>query len=95
MAKRVQKTFVSVTPGQNEKVNNVIKFEDLLKNVRQGAALPPRRLAALPAQQREQLGSIQQLAADLERRLRAVRAAMPDQAKPAPARRTSRRKGKS
>jgi hypothetical protein len=94
MPKSPDKTTVSVTPGQNEKVNNVIKFEDLVQNLKQSAAKPAGARAAVPAQQREHLKSIQQLAAELEQRLRALRKAMPDREDPPPARDAKRRKGK-
>ena len=52
-------------------------------------AVPARQQPGIKAAHRDQLAAIEQLASDLEQRLRAVRRALPDQ--PAPA----RRKGKS
>lgn len=82
MAKSPPKTTLSVTPGQNAQVNRVIKFEDLVQRLKQGAAKPAGARAAVRGAQRQQLDSIQKLAADLEKQLRSIRAATTD--KPAP-----------
>jgi hypothetical protein len=93
MAKSPPKTTLSVTPGQNAPVKNVIKFEDLVQHVKRGAAKPVGTRAALRAAQREDLDSVQKLAADLEKRLRAIRAATPDKpAAPAAGRARSRKR---
>jgi len=90
MAKDAPKTTVSITPGKNEPVNNVLKFEDLVQRAKQGAAKSARSRTA--AKQRDELATVQQLAADLETSLRALRKAMPDQPGPSRTRRTRKRK---
>ena len=78
MAKSPPKTTLSVTPGQNEQVKHVIKFEDLVQHLKRGAAKPAGARAPIRGAQRQQLDSIQKLAADLEKQLRSVRAATTD-----------------
>ena len=73
MATPDAKIEIKVTPGKNEKVNNVIRFEDLLQKARQGASDLVRTRSAEAAEQ-ERLSLIQKLAADLEPQLRALRA---------------------
>jgi hypothetical protein len=90
MAKNAPKPSVSVTPGKNKPVNNVIKFEDLVQQLKQGAPAAASKKAGVKAAHREQLTAIQQLATDLETRLRAVRRATPDQ--PTPARAAKRKR---
>lgn len=69
MASRPKKISVSVTAGENTPVKHVIRFEDLLQKVQQAAPkAAARRGAAATA-----LAPIQQLAADLEARMRALR----------------------
>jgi hypothetical protein len=93
MAKDAQKTTVSITPGQNEPVNNVLKFEDLVAHAKQGAAKLARSRGA--AKHRDRLDDVQRLAADLDKTLRALRAAAPDQPVVSRARRTRARKRKA
>ncbi|MGZ5494343.1 MAG: hypothetical protein ACXW29_13360 [Thermoanaerobaculia bacterium] len=95
MAKSPPKTTVSVTPGQNEPVNHILKFEDLVQRAKQGAAKPARTRAAMPAKRREQLDAVQRLAAELETMLRTIRAATPDEPPASRARGAPRRKRKS
>ncbi len=92
MAKSAPKTTESITPGKNARVNNVLKFEDLVQHAKQGAAKPARSRAATPAKQRDQLDAIKRLAAELETMLRALRAASPDQPSASRARRARKRK---
>lgn len=91
MAKNASKPTVTMTAGKNKPVNNVIKFEDLVQQLKQGVPAAARKAAGAKAVHRDQLTEIQQLATDLEQRLRAVRSAMPDQAAPAPAARRKRK----
>lgn len=95
MAKGAPKTTVSITPGQNEPVSNVLKFEDLVQHAKQGAAKSARSRAAAPAKQRDQLDAVKRLAAELETMLRALRAAAADQPSASRARRTRARKRKA
>jgi hypothetical protein len=92
MANKASKPSVSVTPGKNKPVNNVIKFEDLVQQLKDGAPVAASRKAGVKAAHRDNLAEVQQLAADLEARLRAIRRALPDQPTPASA---ARRKRKS
>ena len=93
MAKNAPKSSVSMTPGKNKPVNNIIKFEDLVQQLKQGAPIAAAsRKAGFKAAQRDQLTTIQQLATDLETRLRAVRRATPDQPTPAPATKRKRKR---
>ena len=92
MAKNAPKPSVTMTPGKNKPVNNVLKFEDLVQQLKQGVPAAASKSSGVKATHRDHLTAIQQLATDLERRLRAVRRALPDQATPAPA---ARRKRKS
>jgi hypothetical protein len=78
MATRPKKITVSVTPGKNTPVNHVIRFEDLLQKVQKVVAKRARARVAAPGAPGADLGSIRQLAADLESRLREVRQAKPD-----------------
>jgi len=94
MAKSAPKTTVSITAGQNDRVNNVLKFEDLVQHAKQGAA-KSRSRAAAPAKQREQLAAVKRLAGELETVLRQVRASAPDEPGPARTRRTRARKRKA
>lgn len=83
MATRPKKISVSVSPGRNTPVKQVIRFEDLLQKVRRAAPQAgARRGAAATA-----LGPIQQLAADLEAQMRALRGADPAAPEARPARR--------
>ena len=93
MAKDAQKTTVSITPGRNEPVNNVLKFEDLVAQAKQGASKLARSRGA--AKQRDRLDDVKRLAADLETTLRALRAAAPDQPGGPRARRPRARKRKA
>ncbi len=86
MAKNAPKPTVSVTPGKNKPVNNVIKFEDLVQQLKQGAPAAARAKAGVKAAHRDDLTAIQQLATDLEKRLRTVRHAHPDQPSSSPRR---------
>lgn len=72
MASRPKKISVSVTPGQNVPVKHVIRFEDLLQKVQQAAPKAAVRRGAAAATATT-LGPIQQLAADLEARMRELR----------------------
>jgi hypothetical protein len=92
MAKSPPKTTLSVIPGQNAPVKNVIKFEDLVQHLKRGAAKPVGTRAAIRAAQRQELDSIQKIAADLEKRLRAIRAATTDKPTAAAAGRGRKRK---
>ena len=47
MAKDAAKTTVSITPGQNEPVNNVLQFEDLVQQAQQGAAKSAKSRATM------------------------------------------------
>jgi hypothetical protein len=94
MAKSPPKTTSSVTPGQNAPVENVIKFEDLVQHVKRGAAKPVASRAAGRVAKREELDSIQKIAADLEKRLRAIRAATAEKPAAPAARRARSRKRK-
>jgi hypothetical protein len=91
MATRPKKITVSVTPGKNTPVNHVIRFEDLLQKVQKGVAKRARTRAAAPGGHDADLGSIRQLAADLESLLREARQASPDKTAPVPARRAAGR----
>lgn len=82
MATNPPKPTVSITAGENEQVNNVINFEDLVQQLKQGA--PAKARSGPKAAHREQLIAIQQLATDLEQRLREMRDAQPAQPTPAP-----------
>ncbi len=74
MATRAKKISVTVTAGENTPVNHVIRIEDLLQKMQQpakakkGAAKAARAAAPAPAQQ---------LLADLEAQLRALRKRQP------------------
>ena len=92
MAKNAPKPSVSAMPGKNKPVNNVIKFEDLVQQLKQGAPAAVSKKTGVKAAHRGELAAIQQLATDLEARLRTLRRAMPDQPTPAAA---SRRKRKT
>ena len=85
MAKNAPKPSVSVTPGKNKPVNNVLKFEDLVQQLKQGAPAAASKRGGVKPAHRDHLSAIQQLATDLEERLRAVRRALPDQPTPTPA----------
>jgi hypothetical protein len=69
------KTTVSVTPGQNPPVKNVVRFEDLVAHAKKGAASPPARRGARSKAHDDALADVGKLAADLERALRRLRAA--------------------
>jgi hypothetical protein len=75
MATPDSKTEITVTPGKNKKVNNVIHFEDLLQKAREGVSDLVHKRSAVAAEHDEKLGLIQKLAGDLEPQLRALRAA--------------------
>ena len=66
---------ITTTPGKNEKVNNVINIEDILRKASRGASDLVSTGSAMSLEQRDKLTTIQQLAADLEQELRALRAA--------------------
>jgi hypothetical protein len=91
-ASNTSQTTVSVTPGKNKPVNNVIKFEDLVRHLKQVASVPARKQAGAKTAPPTQLTSIKQLATELEHQLRVVRHATPN--KPASAL-SKRRKLKS
>jgi hypothetical protein len=74
MATPDPKIEIKVTPGKNEKVNNVIDFEDLLQKARAGAGDLVRTGSAEAAEHEERLSLIQKLVAELEPQLRALRA---------------------
>jgi phage gp29-like protein len=95
MAKSPPKTTVSVTAGTNAPVKHVIKFEDLVQHLKKGAAKPAGARAVVRAAQREQLVAVQKLAADLEKRLRSIRAETKDKPAPSAARGARSRKQKS
>ncbi|WP_425258302.1 hypothetical protein ACPOLB_22640 [Rubrivivax sp. RP6-9] len=74
MATRAKKISVTVTAGENTPVNHVVRIEDLLQKMQQparakkGAAKAARAAAPGPAQQ---------LVAELEAQLRALRKRQP------------------
>jgi hypothetical protein len=68
---------ISVTPGKNETKNNVIRFEDLVRKAGEGAGSLLGKRAVLAQDQGDRLGKVQQLAADLEKHLKALRATEP------------------
>jgi len=84
MATNTPEPTVTVTAGKNTPVKNVLKFEDLVQQLKEGAPVAARQKGAVKAAHREHLSAIQELAADLEQRLRAVRRALPDSEAPAP-----------
>ena len=69
---------ITTTPGKNEKVNNVLNIEDVLRKASGGVSDVVSAGSAPSPEQREKLAKIQQLAANLEQELRALRAAMPE-----------------
>ena len=101
MAKRKSapaKTTVSVTPGNNPPVKNVLKFEDLVAHAKQGAAKQRAAKrstgrAVRGGADRETIQTIHELATKLERALRTLRATSgddePSARKTAPRRRKS------
>ena len=83
MAKNHPQPVIEVTPGKNKKVDNVILFEELVSHLQAGAASSARTRAA--ATHKEPLTKVKELASELERELRAIRAS--DKTKPRRARR--------
>jgi hypothetical protein len=70
MATRLKKISVTVTPGRNEPVDNLVRLEDLLREMCVSPPHPARgRAAAAP-------NPTQALVLELESRLRAARAAL-------------------
>jgi hypothetical protein len=65
---------VKITPGKNEKVNNVINMEDLLRRVTGGARDIAGTGSAASLDHADKLSTIQRIAADLETNLRELRA---------------------
>lgn len=88
MATRPKKITATATPGQNAPVNRVVRFEDLLQKMQQGAAQPASGRAKASVKGAAALGSIQQLAAELEARMRELRRQSPDVPKGPPKGRT-------
>jgi hypothetical protein len=78
MAAPDSSSTVTVTPGKNEKVNNVINIEDILRKATEGARGLLKTGSALGLEHGEKLPAIHQLAADLEKEFRALRAAAPE-----------------
>lgn len=88
MAKRANKIIVTVTPGRNAPIDNVIRLEDLLREM---TAAPPKRARGRPAAApggAAPAGGLQQLAIELEARLREARAVKDE--RPRSARRAAR-----
>ena len=86
MASKTPKSSISVTAGKNKAVNNVIKFEDLVQQLKQGAPVAARKKGGAKKVSGDDLASIEQLAGDLEKHLRKVRRASPDEPANAPRR---------
>lgn len=92
MAKKTPKTAppettVTMIAGKNKPVNNVVKIEDLMQNLKQHAAAPTQKSGAAREEPPGQLTSIAELAAELEKRLRAARRAEPPKSPPKNAKR--------
>lgn len=84
MATSPKKITVKATAGRNEPVEHVVRLEDLLQRLQRPASKPARSRGQQPAAGAGDLDAVRQLAAELEARMRALRA-MPTAA---PAKRT-------
>jgi len=74
MAKSTKDINVKATPGKNTRVDPVLRLEDLLQKVQQVPAPKAARGRAVAAAGTGAAGAARQLVAELEARLRALRA---------------------
>jgi hypothetical protein len=75
MATRAKKISVTVTAGRNAAVDNVLRLEDLLRQMTAAVPKPARGKAPAGAAPGAPADALRQLATDLEARLREARAA--------------------
>lgn len=74
MAKSAKNISVKATPGRNTRVDPVLRLEDLLQKMQQVPAAKAARGRAAAATESGEAGAARQLVAELEARLRALRA---------------------
>ncbi|MEK8053268.1 hypothetical protein AACH10_23635 [Ideonella sp. DXS22W] len=75
MAKSGKNISVRVTPGQNTRIDPVLRLEDLLQRMPPTPA--PKAARGRAAAVADDAGAMRQLAAELEARLRALRTGKP------------------
>jgi hypothetical protein len=74
MAKSAKNISVKATPGRNTRVDPVLRLEDLLQKVQQVPAPKAARGRAVAVAESGEAGAARRLVAELEGRLRALRA---------------------
>lgn len=75
MATSLKRITVKATAGKNLPVPHVLRLEDMLQQVQQGTVKSKRERRAAPAAGVGDSSAVQRLAAELEARLRELRAA--------------------
>ncbi len=88
MATSPKRMTVKTTPGKNAPVDHVLRLEDLLRQMQRGTVKTARRSRTAPATGTAELSAVQQLAAELEARMRELRAAPSGAATATPATRS-------